>query len=144
MRLAAALHAAGLKLALASSSRNAEAMLRQVTLPDGGALLSLFHADLCGREVPHGKPYPDLFLLAAQALATAPAQCMVIEDAPAGIEAARAAGMAALAIARLHDEAVLREAGADFVLTNLDQLDVPALAACVLRARPMPEAAPHE
>jgi HAD superfamily hydrolase (TIGR01509 family) len=142
VRLAAGLHAAGLKLALGSSSKNAAAMLRQIRLPDGTGLLSLFDADLSGREVPHGKPDPALFLLAAQALGVPPAHCMVIEDAPAGINAARAGGMAALAIARLHDEALLREAGADLVLTSLAQLDVPALATGALRAWPIPEAAP--
>lgn len=139
VRLAAALHAAGLKLALASSSKNADAMLRQIKLPNAATLMSLVDADLSGREVPHGKPDPALFLLAAEAMGIPPARCMVIEDAPAGIRAARAGGMAALGIARLHDEAVLREAGADLVLTSLDQLDVAALAAGTLRALPGPE-----
>jgi HAD superfamily hydrolase (TIGR01509 family) len=135
-RLASALHAAGLKLALASSSKNAEAMLRQISLPDGRTLLSVFDADLSGHEVPHGKPDPALFLLAAEALGIAPGQCMVVEDAPSGIRAARAGGMAALGIARLHDEALLRDAGADLVLTSLDQLDIGALANGVVRTRP--------
>jgi len=143
VRLAAALHAAGLKLALASSSKNAEAMLRQLKLPNGAALLSIFDADLSGREVPHGKPDPTLFLLAAEALRVPPVYCMVVEDAPSGVQAARAAGMAALAIARLHDEALLRAAGADLVLTSLDLLDIPALATGAVRARPMPEALCH-
>ena len=136
VRLAAALHAAGLKLALASSSKNAEAMLRQIKLPDGRALLSVFEADLSGREVPHGKPDPTLFLLAAEALGISPARCMVVEDAPSGIKAARAGGMAALGIARLHDGALLRDAGADLVLTSLDQLDIAALVSGALRAAP--------
>jgi HAD superfamily hydrolase (TIGR01509 family) len=141
VRLAAALHAAGLKLALASSSKNAAAMLRQLKLPDGTGLLAAFDADLSGREVPHGKPDPALFLLAAEALRVPPAHCVVIEDAPAGIRAARAGGMAALGIARLHDEALLREAGADLVLTSLDRLDITALATGALRPRPDPETA---
>jgi len=143
VRLVARLHAAGLKLALASSSRNVGAMLRQVRLPDGRALLPLFAADLSGREVPHGKPDPALFLLAAEALGIAPAHCLVVEDAPAGIRAAQSGGMAALGIARLGDEALLREAGADLVLTSLDRLDVAALASGVLRAEPTPEDAPN-
>jgi HAD superfamily hydrolase (TIGR01509 family) len=81
VRLAAALHAAGLKLALASSSKNADAMMRQIKLPNGATLMSLFDADLSGREVPHGKPDPALFLLAAEALGMPPAHCMVVEDA---------------------------------------------------------------
>jgi beta-phosphoglucomutase len=130
--LAAALHGIGLKLALASSSRNAAAMLRRVNLPGGRALLSLFDADLSGRAVPRGKPDPALFLLAAEALSVAPAQCLVVEDAPAGIHAAHNAGMAALGIARLGDEELLREAGADLVVTRPDRIDMAALAGSTL------------
>ena len=138
VRLAAAMNAAGLKLALASSSKNAEAMLRQLKLPDGRALLSVFNADLSGREVPRGKPDPALFLLAADALGIPPERCVVIEDAPSGIKAARAGGMGALGIARLHDEALLRDAGADLVVTSLDHVDITALPTGALRARPHP------
>ncbi|MBO0712208.1 MAG: HAD-IA family hydrolase [Acetobacteraceae bacterium] len=134
---AAALHGAGLRLALASSSRNVAAMLRQLHLPDGRALLSLFDADLSGHEVPRGKPDPALFLLAADALGVAPAQCLVVEDAPAGIHAARNGGMKALGIARLGDEALLREAGADLVVTSLDRIDIAALAGGRLRLLPV-------
>ena len=142
MRLAAALRAAGLRLALASSSRNTGAMLRRLALADGRPLLSIFDADVSGRDVPRGKPDPALFLLAAEALGIPPARCLVVEDAPAGIAAARAAGMAALGIARLGDEALLRAAGAGLVVTDLDQLDVAALVtAGALRARPVAEAA---
>lgn len=136
VRFATALHAAGLKLALASSSRNVAAMLRQMSLPDGRALLSLFDADLSGREVPRGKPDPTLFLLTAEALGIAPACCVVVEDAPAGIIAARNGGMAALGIARLGDEALLQGAGADLVVTSLDQVDVTALTSGALRVLP--------
>jgi HAD superfamily hydrolase (TIGR01509 family) len=142
VRFATALHGAGLKLALASSSRNAAAMLRQVKLPDGRPLLSLFDADLSGRRVPRGKPDPTLFLLSAEALGAAPARCVVVEDAPAGIHAARNAGMAALGIARLGDEELLRQAGADLVVTSLNRIDVAALVSGVLRALPITEAAP--
>lgn len=128
-----AARAAGMKLAAASSSKNASQMLRLVPL-DGGSLLDLFDADLCGTDVPHGKPAPGLFLLAANALHTPPAQCVVIEDAPAGIRAAKAGGMAAIGIARLDDAAGLREAGADLVVTSLDDVDAPALASGQLRA----------
>jgi HAD superfamily hydrolase (TIGR01509 family) len=134
VRFAAALHSAGFKLALASSSKNADAMLRQLPLPDGRNLLQIFDADLSGREVPRGKPDPALFLLAAEALGVPPSQCVVVEDAPAGVQAARAGGMAALGIARLDDEQLLREAGADLVVTSLDEADVPALVRGQLRA----------
>ncbi|MBO0711566.1 MAG: HAD-IA family hydrolase [Acetobacteraceae bacterium] len=133
VRFAASLHGAGLKLALASSSRNAAAMLRRVMLPDGRALPSLFEADLSGRDVPRGKPDPALFLLSAAALSVEPDHCFVVEDAPSGIRAARNARMAALGIARLGDEALLGEAGADLVVTSLDRVDVAALAGGTLR-----------
>ena len=68
----------------------------------------------------------------------------MVEDAPAGIAAARAAGMAALGIARLGDEALLRAAGAGLVVTSLDQVDVGALVATgALRTRPETETPAH-
>jgi HAD superfamily hydrolase (TIGR01509 family) len=142
VRLAAALHAAGCKLALASSSKNAEAMLRQLSLPDGRSLFSIFDADLSGRDVPRGKPDPALFLLAAEALGVAPAECVVVEDASAGVRAALAGGMRAIGIARLGDEPLLREAGAHLVVTSLDDIDVSMLAHDDLRAR-APDATPQ-
>jgi beta-phosphoglucomutase len=135
VRLVLALEQTALRRVLASSSKNADAMLARVVLPDGRRLLSLFDADVSGRDLPRGKPDPALFLLAAEAARVPPAQCVVVEDAPAGIAAARAGGMAALGIARLGDEAMLRAAGADLVLTSLDGLDVAALAGGALQAR---------
>ena len=135
VRLAQALHARGIKLAAASSSKNASAMLRQIRLDGSRSLADLFDADLSGREVAHGKPEPDIFLLAAAALGVAPAGCVLVEDAPAGITAARAGGMTALGIARLGDSALLETAGADLVVTDLDLVDVDALAAGQLRRR---------
>ncbi len=143
VRLAVALRSGGLKLALASSSKNVGAMLHRLALPDGGTLLSIFDADLSGRDVPRGKPDPAIFLLAAEALDIPPIQCLVVEDAPAGVQAARAGGMAALGIARLGDAALLRAAGADLVVTSLDQLDVTAIAGGALRARPETETPTH-
>jgi beta-phosphoglucomutase-like phosphatase (HAD superfamily) len=140
LRLVIALRKAGLKLALASASRNAPAMLRRVVVPDGRTLLSLFDADLSGHPVPRGKPDPTLFLLAAEALDIQPPRCVVVEDAPAGVRAACNAGMAALGIARLDDAALLRAAEATLVVTSLDQLDIAALAEGALRARPVTEA----
>jgi trehalose/maltose hydrolase-like predicted phosphorylase/beta-phosphoglucomutase-like phosphatase (HAD superfamily) len=133
VRLAVALRAAGLRLALASSSKNVAAMLSQLNVPGGNSLLSIFDADLSGTDVPRGKPDPALFLLAAKALDVPPEQCLVVEDAPAGIKAARAGGMAALGIARLDDEALLGAAGADLVVTSLDQVDVAAIRDGTLR-----------
>ena len=135
VRLAQALHAKGLKLAVASSSKNASAMLAQVRLDGGAKLGDLFDADLSGRDLAHGKPDPEIFLLAAEALKVAPGRCVVVEDAPSGIEAARAGGMAALGIARLGDAGLLKAAGADLVVSDLDNVDAEALPAGVLRER---------
>jgi HAD superfamily hydrolase (TIGR01509 family) len=135
VRLAVALKAAGLKLALASSSKNVAAMLRDLSAPDSRPLLSLFDADLSGADVPRGKPDPAIFLLAAKTLNIPPAACLVVEDAPAGIEAARAGGMATLGIARFGDESLLRAASADLVVSSLDDVDAVAIPDGVLRTR---------
>jgi beta-phosphoglucomutase len=57
-----------------------------------------------------------------------PGQCFVVEDATAGVVAARAGGMAALGLARLHDQAGLQAAHADMVVTSLDEVRLDALA----------------
>jgi HAD superfamily hydrolase (TIGR01509 family) len=142
LRFAAELHASGFRLALASSSKNADAMLGRLTLADGRPVLSIFDADLSGRDVEHGKPDPELFLIAAEALHMPPQNCLVVEDAPAGIRAAHAGGMAAVGIARLHDEVLLQHAGADLVVTSLDSVDIPALLLGVLRSRTGPKVCP--
>jgi beta-phosphoglucomutase-like phosphatase (HAD superfamily) len=66
-------------------------------------------------------------LAAAQALGLPPGQCIVVEDAPAGIAAARAGGMYAIGVARFHDVASLRAAGADLVTSRLDTIAVDEL-----------------
>jgi sugar-phosphatase len=71
------------------------ARLRSAGLPEPGCLVT---AD-CVRR---GKPAPDAYLLAAQALGVAPAGCVVIEDAPAGVRAGRAAGMTVWAVTTTH------------------------------------------
>ena len=136
LRFIHALRARGFRLALASSSKNAARMMQRVRLGAEGPLPSLFDADLSGRDVAHGKPAPDLFLLAAAALRLAPGSCLVVEDAPAGIAAARAGGMTTLGVARRGDAALLRDAGADLVVTSLDEVAVDALAAGRLRVQP--------
>jgi beta-phosphoglucomutase len=81
------LHAAGVKIALGSSSKNAELVLQRL----GIRHFFDFMAD--GHSVTNLKPAPDVFLHAANSLAVAPANCLVVEDAPAGVAAAMAAGM---------------------------------------------------
>ena len=82
---------------------------------------------MCGRDLQHGKPNPEIFLLAAAELRIAPAHCFVAEDAPAGIEAAKAGGMTGLGVARLGDAVGLRAARADLVVTSLDDVAIDEL-----------------
>jgi sugar-phosphatase len=63
-------------------------------------------------RVPRGKPAPDPYLMAARELGVDPRECAVLEDAPAGVTAGRAAGMTVHAIASTHDRALLGEAHA--------------------------------
>ena len=87
----------------------------------------MFDANVCGRDFAHGKPAPDIFLAAAAELGLPPGQCVVIEDAQSGVQAAKAGGMACIGVARLDDIALLQAAGADWVVTSLDELPVAAL-----------------
>ena len=57
---------------------------------------------VCAEDVLHGKPSPDVYLLAAAGLGVSPADCIVVEDAPAGIQAARSAGMGVVALTTTH------------------------------------------
>ncbi|HYN38051.1 MAG TPA: HAD-IA family hydrolase [Rhodospirillales bacterium] len=148
LRFLLALRGEGVSVAAASSSKNADTMMRQVDIgslprPHGGgrkpragdSLLEAFDADVCGRDVAHGKPAPDLFLLAAAALRVDPAACVVVEDAPAGVAAAKAGGMRAIGVARLDDARLLHGAGADLVVTSLAQVAVGPLIDGRLEAR---------
>jgi beta-phosphoglucomutase len=128
LRFVEAIRRLGWPMAVASSSKNANAMLQLIRLTDGSSLRDAFSVNVCGRDLQHGKPDPEIFELAAKELHVDPDHCVVAEDAPAGIQAARASGMAALGIARLHDEAGLRAAHADVVVTSLDQVEMKALA----------------
>jgi len=135
LRFVQAVRTLGWPMAVASSSKNANQMMRSIQMGGGKSLLDMFSANDCGRELSHGKPNPEIFLLAAAALGVEPARCFVAEDSPAGVEAARAGGMTALGIARLGDAAGLRAAGADLVVTSLDDVAIDALENGRLRRR---------
>jgi HAD superfamily hydrolase (TIGR01509 family) len=124
LRFVQAIQALGWPMAVASSSRNANPMMQMIHLNSGQALLDVFKVNVCGRSFRQGKPNPEIFLTAASELGLPPASCFVVEDAPAGIEAARAGGMTALGIARLGDADLLQAAGADLVVTSLDEVAV--------------------
>jgi beta-phosphoglucomutase len=88
------LRAAGIRLAVGSSAppENIELALDRL------GRRHAFDAMVTGRDVTRGKPDPQVFLMAASRLGIEPRRCVVIEDAPAGIEAAHAGGMAAVAL----------------------------------------------
>lgn len=73
---------------------------------------------ICGDEVANGKPDPEGFLHAAALLGFDPSTCIVVEDAPAGIEAGRRAGARTLAVTTTHDAVAL--AAADAVVADLE------------------------
>jgi beta-phosphoglucomutase len=128
LKFVQAVAALGLQMAVASSSKNANDMMRPIRLDSGQSLLGVFDANVCGRDLPRGKPDPAIFLLAAKELRADPGHCFVAEDAPVGIEAARAGNMTALGIARYNDAASLEAAGANLVVTSLDEVAVDELA----------------
>jgi HAD superfamily hydrolase (TIGR01509 family) len=104
----------GLKKAVASSGirRYVEAVLR------ANGLLDRFSVIITGDQVAHGKPAPDVFLAAARALHVGAQHCLVLEDAPAGVQAAKAAGMTCLAVPD-HSVAQLDLSQADRVVASL-------------------------
>jgi len=129
LRFVKAILALGWPMAVASSSKNANAMLQPIHLDNGQSLLDSFAANVCGRDLRLGKPNPEIFLLAASELRMAPEHCFVAEDATAGIQAARGGNMVALGVARLGDAALLRTAQADLVVASLDDVSIDGLAA---------------
>lgn len=87
-----ALRQRGILLAIGSSSRNTPLILRQIGLE------TYFDAVADGNDIERSKPAPDVFLVAMRRLKLQPPDCLVVEDADAGVAAARAAGMAVLAV----------------------------------------------
>lgn len=86
----------GKKIALGSASKNAVRILEKT------GVLDYFDAIIDGNAVTRSKPDPEVFLKAAEAIGILPADCVVFEDAQAGIAAARSAGMAVIAVDKAH------------------------------------------
>jgi len=91
----------GVKIALGSASKNTPTIIDSLNIVD------LFDAVIDGNKTSKAKPDPEVFLLAAQELGVDPAECVVFEDAEAGLQAARAAGMYAIGVG---DPGVLKSA----------------------------------
>jgi beta-phosphoglucomutase len=86
------LRSQGMKIGLASSSRNARAVIRVLRIEHE------FDAIVDGNMIRHTKPHPEIFLMTAEKLGLRPESCVVIEDAEAGVEAAICAGMKCIGI----------------------------------------------
>ncbi|ORC35378.1 beta-phosphoglucomutase [Marispirochaeta aestuarii] len=106
----------GLKIAVGSSSRNTPFILKKIGLSD------YFDAVADGNDIQRSKPDPQVFLIAAERLAVRPAECLVVEDADAGVEAAKAGGMFALALG-----AAKGHPGADLRADSLERLSIEKL-----------------
>jgi beta-phosphoglucomutase len=120
--LLAGLHAAGFKQAIASSAprANLDLILQLTRIED------FIDAVVSMEETERGKPDPQVFLVAAAKLRFPPKCCVVVEDAVAGVEAARAGGMKCIAVTFVghHDPARLQQAGADLVVKTLEKVSV--------------------
>jgi len=122
--LVASLRADGFRTAVGSSGPPANVALAI----EGLALERAFDAVVTGRDVKRSKPDPECFLLAAERLAVPPSRCVVFEDAPAGIAAAKAAGMRCIAITS-KGHTIERQCEADIVFPSVKTVTVAAVRA---------------
>lgn len=113
-----AVRKAGIKTAIGSSSKNTPLILKRMNMR------TLFDAVADGNQITRSKPDPEVFLLAAKLLNIAPGDCLVVEDADAGIEAAKAGGMLALGVGAAKDHP-LADIGAD----DLSRIDLAGMIA---------------
>ena len=100
----------GIKIAIASSSKNTKTILKQI------GLIDCFDAISDGNNIKNSKPDPEVFLKAADMVGVAYEDCLVIEDADAGILAGKAAGMKTVAVANA--------VGGDYHVSSLDDVDL--------------------
>ncbi|MGD0779958.1 MAG: HAD family phosphatase [Dehalococcoidales bacterium] len=111
----------GIKTAIASSAvpANIDVILR------GLGIEKNFQAIVWGTEVAEGKPSPLIFQLAAKKLGVKPGNCVVIEDAIAGVTAAKRAGMKCIAVTNSHPGISLKNA--DYIVDSLEKVDIEVL-----------------
>jgi len=126
----------GMRVAIGSSSKNAVPILRAIGLAD------VFDVVVDGNHISRSKPDPEVFTLAAQRLGVPREQCLVVEDADAGVEAALAAGMNVLAVgsANGHPKATLSAENLaqitpdELLLTDVSQAREPRVADALRKA----------
>ncbi len=120
VELMAEVHAAGYREALASSAPHENIRL----IVDLLRLAPYLQAAVSGESVARGKPAPDIFLAAASALHIPPSHCLVIEDAPAGVQAAHVAAMRCLAVRRPGQPDATGLDAADALVSSLTEASV--------------------
>jgi beta-phosphoglucomutase len=122
-----ALHAAGFKQAVGSSApRGNLDLILELT-----RTARFFDAVVSMEDTHRGKPDPQVFQMAAARLGVMPSHCVVMEDAVAGVQAAKAGGMKCIAVSFVghHSDDGLRKAGADLVVKNLDAVSLEIIEA---------------
>jgi HAD superfamily hydrolase (TIGR01509 family) len=124
MALLTAVRARGWRTAVASSSQRAS-ILRAL---EGLNLAGQFNVTAGGDEVRRAKPAPDVYLLAAQRLGVAPEACVALEDSHNGVQAAKAAGMACIAVPSALTRS-LDFSAADLVVHSLEAVTPETIAA---------------
>lgn len=104
----------GLKIAVASSADKIKVL---INLREIGISANTFHAIVTGEDVEHKKPFPDIYIKAAQMIGLKPEECLVVEDAISGIKAGKTAGCKCLALTTSFPAILLGEA--DWICNNL-------------------------
>ncbi len=118
LELLKALDERGIRMAIASSTT-----IENIRLIIGSlGIAKYFKAVITGHDVTEGKPSPQVFLLAAQRLGAEPKNCIVIEDAVAGVKAAKSAGMYCVAVSNTHPREKLE--AADLIVDTLEMVTV--------------------
>jgi beta-phosphoglucomutase family hydrolase len=117
------LRRAGVRVGLATSSRNSSLILGRTQTQ--GLFATVVDGLVAERLQLNGKPHPDIFITACANLGVAPARAIVVEDAVAGVRAGAAGGFGlVVGVAREDNAAELRTAGADLVVADLAEIDV--------------------
>ena len=115
-----ALHARGIKMAICSSADRVKVLYNLRAI---GADESLFGAIVTGSDVERKKPAPDIYLKGASLLGEQPEDCLVVEDAPSGIQAAHAGGIRAAGIASSFSaQELTQQADPEYLINTLSEL----------------------
>ena len=107
----------GLKLALATS---ADRIKMEINLREIGLSYEIFNAIITGLDVKNKKPFPDIYIKAAECIGLSPSDCLVVEDAVSGIKAGKAAGCKCLALTSTFSRKELHEA--DWICESLEMV----------------------